>query len=251
MLADDARRRVGRHLTSLEVRVSTTARDVLLLVLAAASGAADGWSYMGLGHAFVANMTGNTVLLGLAIFANHDLLHTLVALAGYAAGTAAATLLTRSVAKQHTWARPISRVLLIEGLLLLGVAVVWSARLLGVAWALEVPLEVLLAGAAIAIGMQSGAMLKLGVPGVVTTYITGTWTALISGGVGLRLSGKREAPAQTRMFEERLLLQSGILAAYFLAALLTGFLSSRMPVAMGALPAVAVLSASVSAYCLD
>ena len=46
-------------------------RDVRLLILAASAGSADGWSYFGFGHAFVANMTGNTVLLGLAVFQNH------------------------------------------------------------------------------------------------------------------------------------------------------------------------------------
>jgi len=39
-------------------------RDLLLLILAVSAGSADGWSYFGIGHAFVANMTGNTVLLG-------------------------------------------------------------------------------------------------------------------------------------------------------------------------------------------
>ena len=37
-----------------------TERDVMLFLLAASAGSADGWSYFGLGHAFVANMTGNT-----------------------------------------------------------------------------------------------------------------------------------------------------------------------------------------------
>ena len=41
-------------------------RDLRLLILAASAGSADGWSF-GFGHAFVANMTGNTVLLGLAV----------------------------------------------------------------------------------------------------------------------------------------------------------------------------------------
>lgn len=50
-------------------------RDALLLMLAIAAGSADGWSYFGLGHAFVANMTGNTVLLGIAVFLHGDLLH--------------------------------------------------------------------------------------------------------------------------------------------------------------------------------
>lgn len=229
--------------------MTTTARDVLLLVLAAASGAADGWSYVGLGHAFVANMTGNTVLLGLAIFAHHDFVHPAIALAGYAAGAALAAFLTRAVVKDQTWARPISRVLLWEGLLLLFVGAAWAARIAGAEWAAAIPLEVLLGCAAVAVGMQSGAMLKLGIPGVVTTYITGTWTTLISGAVGLRLIGKREPAAEKREFEERLLLQFGTLAAYFLAALLTGFLSGSLPVAMGAVPAIAVLAAGLYGLC--
>ena len=64
-------------------------RDGLLLVLAAASGSADGWSYFGLAHSFVANMTGNTVLLGISIFHAHgDIAHPLLAIAGYVAGVA-------------------------------------------------------------------------------------------------------------------------------------------------------------------
>lgn len=229
--------------------MTTTARDVLLLVLAAAAGAADGWSYMGLGHAFVANMTGNTVFLGLALFAHHDFLHPAIALAGYAAGTAVAAFLTRSVARRETWARPISWVLLLEGLLLLLVEAAWAARYAGASWATAIPLDALLVSAAVAIGMQSGAMLQLRVPGIVTTYISGTWTTLISGAVRLRINAKREPRAEKREFEERLLLQFGILATYFAAALLTGFLSARVPMAMGAVPSGLVLAAAVYGLC--
>ena len=51
--------------------MASVERDVRLLMLAASAGSADGWSYFGFGHAFVANMTGNTVLLGLAVFQPH------------------------------------------------------------------------------------------------------------------------------------------------------------------------------------
>jgi uncharacterized membrane protein YoaK (UPF0700 family) len=40
--------------------------DRWLLVLAAVAGSIDGVSYLKLGEVFTANMTGNTVLLGLA-----------------------------------------------------------------------------------------------------------------------------------------------------------------------------------------
>ena len=61
--------------------MASVERDVRLLMLAASAGSADGWSYFRLGHAFVANMIGNTVLLGLAVFQDHgDLLHPAIAL---------------------------------------------------------------------------------------------------------------------------------------------------------------------------
>jgi len=61
--------------------MASVGRDVRLLVLAASAGSADAWSYFGLGHAFVANMTGNTVMLGLAVFQDHgDLLHPAISL---------------------------------------------------------------------------------------------------------------------------------------------------------------------------
>jgi len=46
---------------------SITIRNMLLLLLACAAGAIDAISYLGLGRVFTANMTGNTVLLGLAL----------------------------------------------------------------------------------------------------------------------------------------------------------------------------------------
>ena len=39
----------------------------MLLVLTLAAGSVDAISYLGLGHVFTAMMTGNTVLLGLAL----------------------------------------------------------------------------------------------------------------------------------------------------------------------------------------
>ena len=41
-------------------------RDTMVLVLTWAASGVDAISYLGLGHVFTANMTGNAVLLGLA-----------------------------------------------------------------------------------------------------------------------------------------------------------------------------------------
>jgi uncharacterized membrane protein YoaK (UPF0700 family) len=52
---------------------SITIRHGLLLLLSCAAGAIDAISYLGLGRVFTANMTGHTVLLGLALMqADHQ-----------------------------------------------------------------------------------------------------------------------------------------------------------------------------------
>jgi uncharacterized membrane protein YoaK (UPF0700 family) len=226
--------------------LKTSERDALLLALAAASGAADGWSFLALGHAFVANMTGNTVLLGLAVFTRHDLLHPAIAMVGYLFGTALAAFLTRNVPSGVIWARAVSWSLLAEAALISLVAADWAAR--NSAGLKAPPITVLLACLAVAIGMQSAAMLRLRIPGVVTTYITGTWTTLISGAV--RLPRVREVQPQTRLaaFEERLLLQLGVLGMYVAAAILIGWLSRSAPGAMGAVPAAAVVSVALYGF---
>ena len=218
-------------------------RDLLLGLLAVTAGSADGWSYFGLGHAFVANMTGNTVFLGMALFQKHgEPLHSLLALGCYAAGVIAGSLLTRNVQadKTNLWPRVISRTLLIEALLLLFAELGWIAAHTHLAP--TIPLLLLLATVAFAIGLQSAAMLQLKIPGIVTTYISGTWTSLMSGLVKIRI----HAPAQEHEFENRLLMQAAILAVYFLSAVLTGFLFRYLPAAVGALSALSVLF--VAAY---
>lgn len=218
-------------------------RDVLLFPLAMAAGSADGWSYMGLGHAFVANMTGNTVLIGLAVFLNRDFRHPLVSLGCYAVGTMLATLLSRKPPAESPWPRSISFTLLLEAAILVAVEVVW-ARLGGPGKISPAWVNTLLGSVAFCIGLQSGAMLRLKIPGIVTTYITGTWTTLMAGVAKLAKS-PRLADVQNPHFEERLLMQAGILAVYFLSAVATGWLLRYLPAGVGAVPAVSVLLVSI------
>ncbi|MGN6697263.1 MAG: YoaK family protein, partial [Thermomicrobiales bacterium] len=75
--------------TAQQTRVPVL-RDTLLLLLAGAAGSLDAISYLGLGHVFTANMTGNTVLLGVAL-AQRDMpaaLRNAVALVGFGVGVA-------------------------------------------------------------------------------------------------------------------------------------------------------------------
>jgi uncharacterized membrane protein YoaK (UPF0700 family) len=222
----------GARLSERSNFLPSVERDLRLLILAASAGSADGWSYFGLGHAFVANMTGNTVLLGLAVFQNHgDFLHPLISLAGYAVGAVIGSLMAGKIAPGTVWSKTISRALLLEAIVLLAAEAAWIAIHLHPAYRPQ--LNLLLAAVALAIGLQSGAMVQLKVPGVVTTYITGTWTTLLSS-----LARLRKHEQQT---EERLLLQAAVLAIYFVSAVLTGWLFRNLPLAVGALPAATVL----------
>ena len=218
-------------------------RDFLLLLLAIAAGAADGWSYTSLGHAFVANMTGNTVLMGLAVLNQGSLLHPLISVACYAVGAVVATYLVRNTAEGVVWARQVSWALLFEALVMAAAEAGWVV--LHVAAYPHPPLGLLLGGVAFAIGIQSGAMLRLKVPGIVTTYITGTWTNLMSNLIRFAYREKKKPAPEKIQFEQRLLMQFGILAAYFLSAVLTGWFLTRMPVAVGVLPATSTMVVAV------
>jgi uncharacterized membrane protein YoaK (UPF0700 family) len=219
------------------------------MLLAITAGSADGWSFFGMGHAFVANMTGNTVLLGLAAFQiNGDVLHPLLALVLYVFGVALAAFLTRKAVQGSLWPKMVSRVLLFEAVLLTAAEAGWVfLRGHAVPSGSLIPsrMNLLLILLAFSIGMQSGAMLQLKIPGIVTTYITGTWTSLMTGIVGLATREKRKPEGERLRFEERLLLQAEVLAAYFLSAVLTGCLFRYLPVAVGALSAASALLVAV------
>jgi uncharacterized membrane protein YoaK (UPF0700 family) len=224
--------------------VRSVERDFRLLILAASAGSADGWSYFGFGHAFVANMTGNTVLLGLAVSQTYgDVLHPLIALGCYVAGASLGSLLTGRVRPDTVWSGAISRTLLLEALLLLAAEGGWIAIHLHVGHPPR--LELLLATVALAIGMQSGAMVQLKIPGIVTTYITGTWTTLLSGLVHLARREGPQAPEENVAFEERLMRQAAVLSVYFLSVVLTGWFFRHLPLAVGVLPALSVLLVAV------
>jgi uncharacterized membrane protein YoaK (UPF0700 family) len=222
--------------------VRSVERDVLLLLLASCAGCADGWSYLGLGHAFVANMTGNTVLLGIAVFQNHgDLLHPALSLGCYGIGAVLGSFLNRNVHPETYWSKTISCSLMLEGLLLAGAEAGWITHHAH-GWP---NLNLLQGVVALAIGIQSAAMVQLNIPGIVTTYITGTWTTMLAGLVRLSRQKRDQPPPQYLEFEHRLRMQAAVLSAYFLSAVLTGWLFRHLPSAVGALPATAVLLVAI------
>jgi uncharacterized membrane protein YoaK (UPF0700 family) len=197
---------------------------------------------MGLGHAFVANMTGNTVLLGISIFEERgDILHPFISLVFYAFGVALGSFFTRNVKQGSIWNKSVSRVLFLEALLLIASQTAWmSAR--GTPNMIRV--YCVLGCVATAIGLQSGALLALRLPGIITTYITGTWTTLVRGLVLISGSGEK-IPQGEPTFEDRLLIQIIFLAVYFCAAVATGWSLRALPTLVGVISSVPVLGVAV------
>lgn len=154
------------------------------------SAATDAVSYLGLGHVFPANMTGNTVLLGIGLATGDHgaAARSATALGAFLLGAAAGG----AAVPGRVSRRMFLVVVAVEAGLLGGMGGWWLA--LGtptpqgrVRYAL-----ILLAG--LTMGAQSALVRSLAVP-VSTTYITGTWTAL-SAGVASRLRPSARDPAE-------------------------------------------------------
>ncbi len=211
-------------------------RNTMVLVLTWAASAVDAISYLGLGHVFTANMTGNAVLLGVAIGQGQGLaaLRSIIALAGFVVGAALGAIIVEKGPQQTDWPVAVTRAVLVEGVIL---------GLFTLAWHLGVRngaiLYALITLSALAMGIQSAAIRHLKVPGIATTYITGTLTSLVAEFATwlyrLRISplavdptgqsATLDVPAARRYHGTR--LQALVLLIYVLAALLSAFLQAR------------------------
>ena len=88
-------------------------RDSLVLLLAWAAGSVDAIGFLGLGHVFTANMTGNTVLLGLSLGEGRGIaaVANVIALAGFCLGVALGAVIVERDARKGEWDRPVTAAL--------------------------------------------------------------------------------------------------------------------------------------------
>jgi uncharacterized membrane protein YoaK (UPF0700 family) len=155
----------------MPTRVTMEARAYIhlrLLALAAAAGCIDAASYLGLEQVFTANQTGNTVLLGIALGEgdSHAILRTALSLGGFVAGVVVAAVVLRGVTAG--WQPRVNVVLGLEAAVLILAAILWD----------PVGVIALITVISLAMGLQSTAAQHIGVPGVTTTFVTGTLTRI-------------------------------------------------------------------------
>lgn len=206
------------HNAPRDDRSAVTIRNVLVLILAFASGNIDAISYLGMGSVFTSNMTGNTVLLGLALGQGKGLaaLRSVIALVGYIGGVAVGSTIVDRGPKRAIWPSSVTTAFAAEFLVLLLFA---AGGLFAGHTPSEFTLYPLIALAAIAMGIQSTAVRVLGVSGVATTYITGTWTSLVSG-LTRRLTSAASGtePRQSGLPSGGTVIQAAVVLVYILAA---------------------------------
>lgn len=179
--------------------------EPLLLLLAVVAGGIDAVSYLDLKKVFPANMTGNTVLLGLGVATGHgsDAARGAVALAGFVAGAVVAGVVTPT----NRWTARTTGMLAAETAILAALAALRIAHSTPPVGGYR---YLLIGLAGLAMGGQSGAIRRLGIGGVNTTFITGTWTAIATH-IGARLRPAAESTSGGRVFR----LQVGLVVVYF------------------------------------
>jgi len=224
----------------------------MLCLLAWAAGIVDAVSYLGLGRVFTAMMTGNTVLLALAIGQGEGMavLRSAIALAAFSVGAATSAVIVSRGSSSDEWPPSVTAAFAVEALILAGFTTVW--HLAGGALTSGTT-NLLIALSGLAMGVQAAAVRHLGIPGVATTYLTGTLTSLMAElvGWGRTLAGSplRAASAAERSIEEaasvswpqRIGLLTGVFFVYALGALVGGALHSRSSTLVAWLPLAAVL----------
>ena len=231
------------------VRTRPDRRDVLLLALTWAAGNVDAVSFLALGHVFTANMTGNTVLLGLHLAQEQGAaaLRALVALVGFGSGLVIGALIVERSTDRAPWPPAVTWSFALEAVIL-GIFAIGTALTAVVREAWEG--QVLIALSAMAMGIQSAAVRRLDVPGISTTYVTGTLTSAVTGLVARSAStGSCREPANApgaSHWWRRVRLQVLTLLVYGFGALIAGVIHAHGArfVAVLAFVAVALVAAA-------
>jgi uncharacterized membrane protein YoaK (UPF0700 family) len=154
-------------------------RDLAVVALAMVSGATDALGFLALGSAFTSVMTGNMVLVGIAVGTGDGSAIGIVgtAILSYVVGAGVgARLAGQPSPHDGLWPPAITRALAVELALVSAFGVGW--------WSLgsnppDGWFAPLLALNAAALGVQSSAIMRFGVSGLSTTYLTGTLTTIV------------------------------------------------------------------------
>ncbi|MFI6120827.1 YoaK family protein [Streptomyces sp. NPDC051064] len=180
----------------------------VMLVLTVLTGLVDAFSYLLLGHVFVANMTGNVVFMGFAVAgaAGFSTLASIAALVSFGAGALAGGI-TVHRARAHR-GRQLQHALLVETVFVTAAMIVTLVSGGPYTGGVRFTLIVLLA---LGLGVQNAAVRALAVPDLTTTVLTRTLTGAVADSRFAKGPGSRAG--------RRLLSAAALLAGAFIGAL--------------------------------
>ncbi|MFY9798401.1 MAG: YoaK family protein [Candidatus Nitrosopolaris sp.] len=207
-------------------------------VLAFTSGFIDALNFLGLG-VFASVQTANTVLLGLSIGSENILqaLVSLVAITCYIGGVAiGARIVDPTPVPQKIWPRAVTKAFAIEVLVLLLLAI-------GGFFASSKP-----SGPLLYVLIALAAVRALGVSDISTTYITGTYTSLVSSLASQRrsktLKNTGKGTVETR-------LKAAVVVVYVLAAIAGGVAETSWLLKAAIIPVISIgLVIAVARICM-
>jgi uncharacterized membrane protein YoaK (UPF0700 family) len=208
----------------------------LLLVLTFCTGMVDAVSYLGLGHTFVANMTGNVVFLGfgLAGAAGLSVAAALFSLGAFLVGAVCGGRLTRRLGEpRHRWLAPAVAV---------EVVFIAIAGLVAIDLHAGAPADrryLVIVLLAFPMGVRNATVRAVGVPDMTTTVLTLTLTGFaadspLGGGSGSGSTRKLQA-----------------IGAMLLGALAGGLLVIHHHLVLALFLTAALLGASLAAYVVN
>ena len=185
----------------------------------------------------------------------HAALRSIIALMGFTVGALVGAIIVERDSKPTEWPAAVTCALALETVMLATFAAIYSVsgneRATGVT-------QLLIVLSAIAMGIQSAAVRRLGVPGIATTYITGTITSLMVDLLGWLRSMAAPIPTPNPAagvvektpslpWEQRVGLLAGVVVLYCFGALGGGLLQARAPRLVTLLPLAALLLVVVNA----
>ncbi|MEU0136964.1 YoaK family protein [Streptomyces sp. NPDC006296] len=209
----------------------------VLLALTVVSGLVDAFSFLLLGHVFVANMTGNVVIMGFALAGapGFSTAASTVALVSFAAGALAGGI-TMHLGRAHR-GRRLLHALLVQSAFVTAALVVTLLSGGPYTGGARFTLVVLLG---LGLGVQNASVRALGVPDLTTTVLTRTLTGAVADSLLARGPGSRAG--------RRVLSAAAMLAGAFVGAVTALHVHPALPllcalaVLTGAAVAIGVLS---------
>ncbi|SEK29382.1 YoaK family protein [Paenibacillus sp. OK003] len=214
-----------------------TLQKYAMLLLCMSAGMVDVIGYLGLGHVLTANMTGNIVLLGIAIARAQELvvLRALLALIGFIAGNAIAAYMIGHVQTKNGWSARVTAVFTVESILLLLFAIAMISPYS------EQLSYFLIAMLAAAMGMQTTAARRIGIAGISTTVLTNNLAAVVEDAVSI-LQRLRHANIRSlvKALSADAYLRAGAVVIYLGGVILAAMLFHHVPMMAVWIPALIV-----------